>query len=318
MLRASSLVLVLLSVGCAESAVSTGSGGSGESGGAGTASGGNAGSAGAEAGRAGSASSGQSNGESGGSNASGGSAGSDSIGGAKNMAGAEQGGSSAGDTDASLLIFSRTAAYRHDSIPAGIEALTRLASEHGWKAAATEDGSQFTDSGLAGYDAVIFLSTTGDVLNDEQQAAFERFIRAGHGFVGIHAASDTEYDWPWYGELVGAYFREHPSVQAADVVVEDASSAATSGLPKRWNRTDEWYSFRENPRQNVHVLLSLDEGSYDPGASNMAGDHPVAWYHEHDGGRAFYTALGHTNESYADPLFLGHVAGGIGWVLGLH
>jgi len=233
--------------------------------------------------------------------------------------GAEPGGAgrSAGGAvadEASLLIFSKTAEYRHDSIPAGIQGLTGLAAEHGWTATATEDAARFNDGDLANYDAVIFLSTTGDVLNAAEQAAFERFIRSGRGFIGIHAASDTEYDWDWYGQLVGAYFREHPPVQAADIVIEDA--AAGAGLPSPWRRSDEWYAFRSNPRPNVQVLLTLDESSYSPGTSSMAGDHPIAWRHEHDGGRAFYTALGHTSESYAEPAFLAHVAAGIAWALG--
>jgi type 1 glutamine amidotransferase len=129
------------------------------------------------------------------------------------------------------------------------------------------------------------------------EAGRVRALRSGKGFVGIHAASDTEYDWPWYGGLVGAYFREHPTVQAADVVVEDTAHPATLGLPNPWRRSDEWYAFKANPRRNVHVLLSLDESSYSVGSSTMNGDHPVAWCHEYDGGRAFYTALGHTSES---------------------
>ncbi|HYP89856.1 MAG TPA: ThuA domain-containing protein, partial [Polyangiaceae bacterium] len=189
-------------------------------------------------------------------------------------------------------------------------------NERGWRIEATEDANRFSDDGLIDYGAVIFLSTTGDVLDDDQQAAFERFIRGGGGFVGIHSATDTEYDWAWYGSLVGAYFREHPAVQAADVLVEDGAPLGVAGLPKRWHRTDEWYAFKSNPRANVSVLLSLDETSYAPGAANMNGDHPIAWSHEYDGGRAFYTALGHTPESYADPLFMGHVAGGIAWALG--
>lgn len=236
-----------------------------------------------------------------------------STGGAPSGAGSSAGG--AESTEVSLLIFSKTAEYRHDSIPAGIQGLTQLAIAQGWATTATEDASRFNDSELGQYAAVIFLSTTGDVLDADQQAAFERFIRTGHGFVGIHAASDTEYDWAWYGNLVGAYFREHPAVQAADLLVEDAAGAATTSLPTPWRRTDEWYAFRANPRQNVHVLLSLDETSYAPGEANMGGDHPVAWRHEHDGGRGFYTALGHTSESYSDPLFLAHVSAGIEWVL---
>jgi type 1 glutamine amidotransferase len=215
----------------------------------------------------------------------------------------------------SLLVFSRTTEYRHESIPYGIAALSKLAEDRGWIVEATEEAEVFTDQGLAEHDAVIFLSTTGDVFDAEQQAAFERFIRRGRGYVGIHAASTTEYDWPWYGGLVGAFFREHPEVQVADIVVETSTHASTQGLPNPWRRTDEWYSFRTNPRANVSVLLSLDEASYTPGTSSMGGDHPIAWYHEYEGGRAFYTALGHTSESYSEPQFLAHVAGGIDWVL---
>ncbi|MEI9950170.1 MAG: ThuA domain-containing protein [Pseudomonadota bacterium] len=215
----------------------------------------------------------------------------------------------------SLLVFSRTVEYRHDSIPAGVQALTELAAERGWALAATEDARKFSDTGLAAYNAVIFLSTTGNVLDDPQQAAFERFIRAGKGFIGIHSATDTEYDWAWYGGLVGAYFREHPAVQSADVVVEETLNPATTGLPNPWRRSDEWYAFQSNPRPNVHVLLSLDESSYSPGSANMNGDHPIAWCHDYDGGRAFYTALGHTSDSFSDPLFIAQLAGAVTWVL---
>jgi len=225
------------------------------------------------------------------------------------------GGRDVAASNASLLVFSRTAGYRHDSIRAGVSALKKLASDRGWRLETTEDASRFSDAGLAEFNAVIFLSTTGDVLDDSQQAAFERFIRAGNGFIGIHSASDTEYDWAWYGGLVGAYFREHPAVQTASVVVEDAEHPATRQLPNPWPRNDEWYAFQSNPRSKVHVLLSLDEQSYQPGTANMDGDHPIAWCHEYDGGRAFYTALGHTDESYADPLFMGHLAGAVSWVL---
>ncbi|HYQ40945.1 MAG TPA: ThuA domain-containing protein [Polyangiaceae bacterium] len=243
--------------------------------------------------------------------------GASSAGGASGGAQSSTAGSSGSGTSApvSLLVFSRTTAYRHDSIPAGIQALTKLASDRGWQLAATEDASKFSDTGLAGYNVVIFLSTTGDVLDDSQQAAFERFIRAGNGFIGVHSATDTEYDWAWYGGLVGAYFLGHPAVQAADVIVEDAQNPATAQLPSPWHRSDEWYAFKSNPRANVHVLLSLDEQSYSPGDANMNGDHPIAWCHEYDGGRAFYTALGHTSESYSDPLFMGQLAGAVSWVL---
>ncbi len=222
---------------------------------------------------------------------------------------------SAGAPGASLavLVFSKTAAYHHDSIPDGQAALEKIAVSAGWTLSTTDDASVFTDRGLGALDVVVFLSTTGDVLDDDQQAAFERFIRAGKGFVGVHSASDTEYDWPFYGELVGAYFREHPAIQAADLKLEDANDPTTVGLPATWSRTDEWYAFRDNPRPNVHVLLTLDESSYSPGTATMGADHPITWLHEYAGGRAFYTALGHTKQSYGEPLFLGMLTHAIEW-----
>jgi type 1 glutamine amidotransferase len=221
-----------------------------------------------------------------------------------------------GGAPISVVVFSKTAIFRHDSIEAGVTAISELGEERDWEVLATEDPAIFAENGLRDSNVVVFLNTTGDVLNDEQQAGFEQFIRAGNGYVGIHAATDTEYDWPWYGELVGAYFREHPETQTADVIVEDATHAATRGLPNPWRRTDEWYGFQMNPRSGVNVLLALDEASYSPEGSNMGGDHPIAWFHEHDGGRAFYTGLGHTIESYSDAQFLAHLAGAIEWAAG--
>ncbi|MEU8236323.1 ThuA domain-containing protein [Actinoplanes sp. NPDC048967] len=211
----------------------------------------------------------------------------------------------------SVLVFSKTAAFRHDAIPAGIAAIKQLGADNGFTVDATEDSAAFTDANLAKYRAVVWLSTTGDVLDPGQQAAFERYIQAGGGYVGIHAASDTEYSWPWYGELVGAYFASHPANQQATVKVEDHAHPSTAGLPERWSRFDEWYNFRSNPRGDVHVLASLDETSYTPGAGAMGADHPTAWCRDYDGGRAWYTGGGHTIESYSDPAFLSHLLGGI-------
>jgi glucose/arabinose dehydrogenase/PKD repeat protein/type 1 glutamine amidotransferase len=211
----------------------------------------------------------------------------------------------------SVLVFSKTAGFRHDSIPDGIAAIKQLGLDNGFAVDATEDATKFTDANLAKYAAVVWLSTTGDVLDANQQAAFERYIHAGGGYAGIHAASDTEYDWPWYGKLVGAYFKEHPAQQDAEVRVPDRQHPSTSVLPKRWDRFDEWYGFQSNPRGKVHVLATLDEKSYDPGGSAMNNDHPIAWCQNYDGGRAWYTGMGHTKESYADPTFLKHILGGI-------
>jgi type 1 glutamine amidotransferase len=213
-----------------------------------------------------------------------------------------------------VLVFSRTAGFRHDSIPDGIEAVRRLGREHGFEVDATEDSAHFTDERLAGYGAVIFLNTTGTVLDPEQKEAFQRYIQAGGGFVGVHAAADTEYDWPWYGRLVGAYFKSHPRIQRATINVEDREHLSTRHLPQRWTRTDEWYTFRQSGRDirsRLNILLSLDEDTYEGGG--MDGDHPIAWFHEYDGGRAWYTGLGHTRESYREPEFLQHLLGGILW-----
>jgi type 1 glutamine amidotransferase len=214
-----------------------------------------------------------------------------------------------------LLVFSKTAGYRHAAIPDGVAALKSLGGRSGFEIDATEDAAVFTDDKLKGYAAVVFLCTTGDVLDDAQQQAFERYVRAGGGFVGVHSATDTEYDWPFYGRLVGAYFASHPKgTPTATVRVEDPKHPATAGLPAAWNRVDEWYNFKANPRASVHVLATVDEKSYEGGTMN--GDHPVIWYHAFEGGRAFYTALGHTPESYTDPLFLGHLLGGIRYAAG--
>ncbi len=211
-----------------------------------------------------------------------------------------------------LLVFSKTGGFRHQSIPAAKAALRQLAAEHNFAADFTEDATIFTGANLAQYNAVIFLLTTGEILNAAQQAAFERYIRAGGGYIGIHSASDTGYNWPWYGGLVGAYFDRvhgHSAVVQATVHVVDSTHPSTSMLPHLWVRTDEWYNFASNPSGRVHVLLTVDEKTYTGGV--MGAHHPIAWYHTYDGGRAWYTAMGHTSESYSEPLFLAHLWGGI-------
>jgi type 1 glutamine amidotransferase len=215
-----------------------------------------------------------------------------------------------------VLVFTKTTGFRHASIPAAIQAVEQLGTRNGFEVDATEDAAAFTDSSLARYDAVLFLMTTGDVLDDGQQAAFERYIRAGGGFVGVHSAADTEYDWPWYGGLLGTHFASHPAIQSATIDVASPRDPSTADLPARWTRTDEWYNFSSNPRGSVHVLATLDETTYSPGEGAMGADHPIAWSHAYDGGRAWYTGGGHTDESYSEPLFLGHLLGGIRYAMG--
>ena len=213
------------------------------------------------------------------------------------------------------LLFTKTAGYRHASIEQGTVALGALGAAHGFAVDSTEDASVFDDARLAAYQVVIFLNTSGDILDGPQQAAFERFVRAGGGFAGIHSATDTEYDWPWYHELIGAYFQNHPAIQPAAIDVIDRKHPSTQHLPARWERTDEWYNFRAAPGPEVSILATLDETSYTGGT--MGASHPIAWCHTFDGGRAWYTALGHTAESYDDPLFQQHLLGGITWAAGL-
>ncbi|MEO6547371.1 MAG: ThuA domain-containing protein [Ferruginibacter sp.] len=207
-----------------------------------------------------------------------------------------------------VLVFSKTSGYHHASIPAGIEAIKQLCLANKFTVESTDDSLAFTDKNLAKYKAVIFLSTTGNVLGEEQQKAFENYIQKGGGFVGIHAATDCEYNWPWYVKLVGASFLSHPQQQVAKLIVVDKNNISTKHLPDVWERKDEWYNFK-NMNPDVKVLIKIDETSYTGGKNG--DNHPMAWYHAYDGGRAFYTELGHTDESFSDPAYLGHLLGGI-------
>jgi len=208
-----------------------------------------------------------------------------------------------------VLVYSKTSGFRHDSIPQGIAAIRALGTENGFAVDETEDAKRFNDTALGKYKVVIFLSTTGDILDLGQKAAFERYVRSGGGFVGIHSASDTEYQWPWYGRLIGAWFASHPAIQHATVRIEDPTDPSTKLLPSQWVRVDEWYNFRRNPRGDVRVLAALDETTYSGGT--MGFDHPIAWCQSIERGRSWYTAMGHTSESYAEPLFRLHLLGGI-------
>lgn len=208
------------------------------------------------------------------------------------------------------LVFSKTAAFRHDSIPAGIAAIEKLGTENNFTVDTTEDAAAFTAANLAQYQVVIWLSTTGDVLNAEQQTAFEGYIAAGGGYAGIHAAADTEYDWPFYGGLVGAYFQGHPAQQNVTVKTTDQTHPSTAHLPASQTRFDELYNYQTNPRDTVHVLQELDEKSYTGGTMGTS-DHPITWCQDYEGGRSWYTGLGHTQESFVEATFVQELLGGI-------
>lgn len=207
-----------------------------------------------------------------------------------------------------VLIFSKTQGFRHSSIEKGAQVLKRLLDNEKISSDHSEDAALFTDQVLKKYDAIIFLSTTGNILDETQQDAFVRYIQSGKGFVGIHAATDTEFEWPWYNGLVGAYFSSHPAVQKAKLDVIDRKHAATKHLDPIWWHKDEWYNFKD-VKEGLHVLMNLDEKSYNGG--KMGDHHPISWSQNYDGGKVFYTGLGHTEESYDEPEFQKHLIGGI-------
>jgi len=215
--------------------------------------------------------------------------------------------------DPQVLLFSKTAGYHHECIASGSKAIKKMCAENNIQVTTTDDPSFFNEEDLSSFSAVLFFNTTGDVLDSDQEKSFERFIQSGGGYIGVHSASDTEYEWNWYGKLAGAYFTSHPAIQEAKFIVEDTSFLATSFLPKEWVRTDEIYNFNITNKE-VNVVLSVDESSYEGGKNG--GNHPIAWYHDYDGGRAFYTALGHTHESYKEELFMKHLLEGIKYAIG--
>jgi len=214
-----------------------------------------------------------------------------------------------------ILVYTKTTGFHHPSITAGKAAIMKLGRENHFLVDTTSDSSKIEESNLKRYAALVFLNTTGSILNNYQQADLQRYIQAGGGFVGIHAATDAEYDWPWYGRMIGAYFNEHPTIQPAIINVVDKTNPSVKMLPSAWKRTDEWYNFREISK-DIHVLLTIDEKSYKGGTNGNF--HPMAWYHNFEGGRVWYTELGHTEESYSDKLYLQHILGGIQYAMGNH
>jgi len=224
------------------------------------------------------------------------------------------------DKKINVLVFSKTMGYRHNSISTGIKMMSDLAQERNWILTATENSDLFTPEFLKTFDVVVFLNSTSDVLNDQQQKNFEAFMNSGKGFVGIHAAADCEYDWPWYGQLNGAFFKIHPPAQQGTVIFENTdhpSMAPFKGM-KTYRTLDEWYSFKENPRAKVHVLARLDETSLDAATLKddkwKMGDHPLIWYQENGNIRSYYTVFGHTPEAFQDPKIIQHIGCAVDWV----
>ncbi len=218
-----------------------------------------------------------------------------------------------------VLVFSKTAEFRHTSIEAGAAALQEIGKSIGYEVDWTEDAARFSESGLAGYDAVVFLSTTGDVLDGAQQEAFERFIKGGKGYVGIHAAADTEYDWPFYRELVGRQFVQHPEHQRGKILPVDRDFPGMAGFGDSLTIFEEWYEYTQPYATDLNYLYRIDTTSYSragyKGPCKMGEFHPLGWYHEHAGGRAFYTGIGHMDETFKASFFRDHLAAGMHWAV---
>ncbi|MES2703917.1 MAG: ThuA domain-containing protein [Bacteroidota bacterium] len=210
-----------------------------------------------------------------------------------------------------VLVFSKTEGYRHESIPAGIAMFEQHASD--WKIAPmySEDAAMFNADTLKRYEIIALLSTTGDFLTENQQDALKAFVQSGGNILGIHAAADAEYAWPWYGQMLGGVFSSHPAIQEAKCHVLMPAHASAVGLPAPWQRTDEWYNFTGLQADNK-VVISLDESTYTGG--NNGDPHPISWYREFDGGKIYYTGMGHAASSYSEPLFIKHIGGALEWL----
>ena len=245
--------------------------------------------------------------------------------------------------DYDVLVVGKTLGFRHSSIDEATRAIIALGQSNGFSVDVWDDRQSaesvapgtklettpFTSEGLGKYETVVFVSTVdgtnnmdparATILDESELAAYQTYIRAGGGFAGIHAATDSMHTVPWYGQLTGggARFISHPRQQNATMRIEDPTHPSTEMLPPEWNRFDEWYNFTANPRADVHTLITLDESTYDPGNNAMGEDHPLSWCQNFEGGRSWYEGAGHTEASYTDPLFLQHILGGIEWSAGV-
>ncbi len=237
-----------------------------------------------------------------------------------------------------MLVVGKTLGFRHSHIDDTTNAVIALGQENGFtvdvwdpvQTTLTMASTPFTTAeSLGQYETILFASPVDGtnnqdparprLLNDTELAALQGYIHDGGGFVGLHAATDAMHAVPWYSQLTGggARFRNHPAQQTATMRVESPTHPSTEMLPKEWIRFDEWYNFTANPREDVHVLLTLDEATYNPGSGRMGADHPIAWCHNFEGGRSWYEGAGHVDSAYTDPTFLAHLLGGIEWTAGV-
>jgi type 1 glutamine amidotransferase len=210
-----------------------------------------------------------------------------------------------------VLLYTETAGYRHESISAGTEMFKENAEKWNLEIQEAATSDAFTVDNLKQYRIIVFMSTTGDLFTPQEEAALQAYVKGGGAILGIHAASDAEYDWPWYGQMLGGWFIDHPAIQEAKCMVKMPAHESVKDISSPWIRTDEWYNFK-NLQQNNQIVLTVDESSYTGGTHGAV--HPISWYRTFDGGRIFYTAMGHTPETYKEELFIRHIGGAISWL----
>ena len=204
-----------------------------------------------------------------------------------------------GNNSYSVLVITETKGWVHDSIESGLKLIQNIGNKNNFNVYHSDNSSVITYKNLKEIKTIIFLNTTEEILTDVEQKVMESFIKSGKGFVGVHSAADTEYNWQWYGKLVGAYYRNHPEVMNGKILT--INHKITNHLDSEWEIEDEWYNF-DYVNYDINILLNLDEDSYIGG--EHPDYHPITWYHEYDGGRSFYTGLGHTKEVYDDERFI--------------
>jgi type 1 glutamine amidotransferase len=211
-----------------------------------------------------------------------------------------------------ILVFNKANGFVHESIEAGTEAVLKMTDQYPFIVDVSDDSLRFRDSILEDYDVIVFMNTSGVIFDQEGRQAFQNYIRSGGGFVGVHGASTNEYEWEWFGRMLGNHFDDHPKIQKAIMTIEIPDAPSTEHLPSKWEWTDEWYNWRYEFDPAIEVLISVDESTYEGGKHSEY--HPISWRQEFEGGRVWYTAIGHQIDSYKDENFIRHIAGGIKWV----
>ncbi len=224
-----------------------------------------------------------------------------------------------GQSQFEVLVLAVPEKWHRACIPVAQKSFEQMARLHQFGLTWSTEAAAL-EGDLKKYAVIVFLNTPSEALSDAQRRQFEAYVHGGGGWVGVHMAVATKREWPWYERLAGRSFRIHPYVQTAVLHVTDRNFPATMPVPDRWIWTDEWYEFDDALVPDLHVVLTVDETTYDPKkiwpdqhAEGMGANHPIAWYHLFEGGRSFVTALGHIPEAYQDPTFLAHLYGGIYW-----